>query len=434
MDTLVVVCLLGDPTLPAVSVKHTGGFQVDIQELLYNTNKSSCVTHIITNTSQYCDKLFEKKDNYYIHRIPFENSWLDDQNLLMENIEYIKTSFFNILNELNTGENLIHSFYWLSGIVAYEAKKKYNINYVHSVVSLAIGKILSGSSPYFSKQFEYEKAFLERASMIFSITETEKEQLEEYYGTNSNKIVVVGRDVHPAFLHPSHIFDGTPEGVKNAQTGISPLDLLKCPWWMQGAYTFIGRIQIIKGLHHILSAWIKLYKKYGDVTPPLWICGGAPESISNFRIELEEYIDIELLEECERKQKIVWWGYLDPAGLSTIMLKTRVLVTHSLYEPGGRVLLEAFAASVPVIATPNGFANDMIQNNDNGFLVEYGNINDLSLAMEYFMNDDISFLSMKERARETYLKQHKKWDCYKKHFAVYQQLGLNSFDEKLLDN
>lgn len=428
MDTLVILCFLGDPELPAVSVKHTGGFQVDIQELLYNTSKSSCSIHVITNTSQYCTQLFEKKENYCIHRVPFETVWLDDQNLLMENLERIKENLFSIIRGIDTANILIHSFYWLSGILALEVKKKYNINYVHSVVSLAVGKTLSGSSPYFSGQFAYEKIFLEEASTVFSITDTEKEQLENHYNINSDKIIVVGRDVHPAFLHPCHHFDGTPYGINNANLRISPIELSKHNWWMQGAFTFVGRIQTIKGLQYILAAWIQLYKKHGEFTPPLWICGGSLEAIKDFRFNLKEYIDIEILELCEKSQKIVWWGYLDPAGLSTLMLKTRVLVTHSLYEPGGRVLLEALAASVPVIATPNGFAKDMIHNNANGFLVDYGNIEDLAKTMEYFMSDNSSFLTMKEKARESYLKQHRKWNCYENHFKIYKQFGLKVFD------
>lgn len=432
MKKLVIVCFLGDPSLPAVSVKHTGGFQVDIQELLYNTSKTSCPVHVITNTSPYCTQLFENKDSYCIHRVHFDNTWLENQNLLMENIEHIKNSFFKIISEIGSENTVIHSFYWLSGILALEAKKKYNINYVHSVVSLAVGKTISGSSPYFSEQFDYEKRFLRSASTIFSITYAEKEHLQKYYDISSAKIIVVGRDVHPAFLHPSHYFDGTPEGIKKAGTGISPVELIKYPWWVQGAYTFVGRIQIIKGLHYILSAWMKLYEKYDVLTPPLWICGGSPENIRDFRIELKEYVDMDLLEQYEKMQKVVWWGYLDPAGLSTIMLKTRALVTHSLYEPGGRVLLEALAASVPVIATPNGFAKDMICNNENGFLVDYGNIKELTAAMECFLTDNNSYLAMKKSAHKTYKKQFQEWNCYKKHFQVYNQLGLDEFDKNTL--
>ena len=56
MDTLIILCLLGDPTLPAVSVKNTGGFQVDIQELLGKINNpiANKAKEITNNSALKC--------------------------------------------------------------------------------------------------------------------------------------------------------------------------------------------------------------------------------------------------------------------------------------------------------------------------------------------------------------------------------------------
>lgn len=433
MCELIILCLLGDPMLPAVSVKKTGGFQVDIQELLFHIRNPDCTVHVITNTSDFCQVVYEKAGNCIIHRIRFEDAWLDDQNLLMRHISQIKEDLFSILRGIirDGVPPLIHSFYWLSGILAMEAKKEMRINYVHSAVSLAAGKLLGGDSPYFSDQMAYEKAFLKEASAIFSITETEKEQLQTYYDVPSEKISVVGREVHPAFLNPSHRFDGKPAGISRNIHSIQPVELMNYPWWSQGAYTYVGRLQTIKGLQYILAAWLQLYRKHGNQTPPLWICGGVPEGIREFHTLLPRYIgeDMSLLEKCEINQKVIWWGYLDAAGISTLFMKTRVMVTHSQYEPGGRVLLEALSASVPVIATPNGFARDLIQNWVNGLLVDYGCVDKLAGAMEYFMSAKNELLKMKEKAHNTYLSQQKKWKCYQSQFDVYRRLGLSGFSD-----
>ncbi|MDE6069138.1 MAG: hypothetical protein K2F89_09355, partial [Treponemataceae bacterium] len=66
MSRLVIVCLLGDPSLPATSVRNTGGFQVDIQELLSNLKNVPFEIHVITNTSPYRTAEFEICDHYYI--------------------------------------------------------------------------------------------------------------------------------------------------------------------------------------------------------------------------------------------------------------------------------------------------------------------------------------------------------------------------------
>lgn len=429
MDNLVVLCLLGDPALPAASIAHTGGFQVDIQELLASIQNPGCTVHIITNTSKYCPAQYEETGQFIIHRVYFEPGWLADQNSMMEHFQTIETDVFRILRDFSPEHTLIHSFYWLSGIIAKDAMRAFRISYVHSVVSLSIGKILAGASPKFTKQLEAEKEFLKNASVIFSITEEEKRQLQDYYAIDGNRILVVGRGVHPVFLTPSHGVDGLPTRLNGDGTSPRPVELMRHRWWTQGAYTYVGRIELLKGVPHIIAAWLRIYEKHGTKTPPLWICGGGPDSISRLRSQLSDDVDIRLLKECEEQQKIVWWGYLDPAGISTLFLKTRILVTHSQYEPGGRVLLEALAASIPVIATPNGFAKDMIRHGENGFLVPYGQIDALAAAMEYAMQNTRLLLEMKETARNTYMEHEKRWQCYQQQFQVYQKLGLASFQQ-----
>ncbi len=122
---------------------------------------------------------------------------------------------------------------------------------------------------------------------------------------------------------------------------------------------------------------------------------------------------------------------MDAAGISTLFLRTRVLVTHSQYEPGGRVLLEALSASIPVIATENGFAKDLIKDKYNGFLVEYGQVTDLYTVMKYCMNQPDALTTMKKNARETYLGCHRKWTCYKKQIQIYTDLGMTCFKKDL---
>lgn len=426
---LVVLCLLGDPALPAASITHTGGFQVDVQELLTSIQNSECNVHIITNTSTYCPTQYEEKGQCVIHRVHFEPCWIANQDSMMEHFQTIEADVFHILEKFPPESTLIHSFYWLSGMIAMDAMKKLHIRYVHSVVSLSIGKILAGASPKFSKQFDAEMEFLKNASVIFSITEAEKKQMEDYYAIDGSRILVVGRGVHPVFLAPSHGLDGLPPQLHCGEKSTKPVELMKHRWWAQGAYTYVGRIEPLKGVPHIISAWLRVYEKYGDHTPPLWICGGTPDSIYLMHSQLSAYADVHLLEECEEKQKIIWWGYLDPAGISTLFLKTRILVTHSQYEPGGRVLLEAFAASIPVIATPNGFAQDMIRNGENGFLVPYGQINELASIMEYVMQNTSIMLEMKTKAHSTFVEHEKRWRCYQQQFQVYQKLGLTSFQQ-----
>lgn len=419
-----IVCLLGDPELPPASVEQSGGFQVDVQELLYNLTYTDCRIHVVTNTSPYASEIFERKGHYSIHRIRFDNDWLYDQNELMRNYKRIKRDFFKIIQNISCDGLLMHSFYWLSGILCFDAKKKFGTNYIHSVVSLSADKTLSGALPKYKDQEKWETKFLNDASTIISITDSEKQRLCGYYAIDASKIAVVGRGVHPAFQHPCRLPDGYPENVLPQPHEIKPIELIKYPWWNTGAFMYVGRLVKIKGLDYILAAWLNLYVKFKSDTPSLWICGGTPNEIKNFRDGLKGFIDFSLLEECEKCQKIIWWGYLDAAGMSTLYLKSLALVTHSQFEAGGRVLIEAFASRVPVIATPNGFAKDLIEEGKNGLLVKYGETSSLTEAMEFFMQHKSEISQFKKNAHDCYLKQAQLWNCYERHFDIYRQYGL----------
>src|ERR1700739_2261625 len=123
-------------------------------------------------------------------------------------------------------------------------------------------------------------------------------------------------------------------------------------WWLDRCFLYVGRIAEAKGVPKILKAWLQLASELEGACPPLWLAGGTPDEIEAIR----KKADIDQLSKHDAEGKVKWWGYLDHAGLSTVLLKAHVLVTHSMYEPGGRVVLEALAQGILVIATPNGFA------------------------------------------------------------------------------
>lgn len=176
-----------------------------------------------------------------------------------------------------------------------------------------------------------------------------------------------------------------------------------------------------KGVDHILNAWCSLFQKYGDLCPPLWLIGGSVKEINLMRIKCQNILPC--LNKAEQESKVVWWGCIDANGASTLLLKTLVLVTNSLYEPGGRVITEAMSEGVPVIAAPNGFALDLIHNWKNGFLVNHGDELSLATRMEHFIRQPFLSNALGENARQIATKEISKWDFIGKHLMAY---GLNT--------
>ena len=119
---------------------------------------------------------------------------------------------------------------------------------------------------------------------------------------------------------------------------------------------------------------------------PLWIIGGNCSDIATYRDDVIKLVPD--LPTYEKNHKVYWWGYASSEGISNILLKCNVLIMHSGFEPGGRVILEALAMGKPIISTPFGFAKDYVQDWYNGFQVAYQDIFHLVQYMDFFIKNE----------------------------------------------
>lgn len=187
-------------------------------------------------------------------------------------------------------------------------------------------------------------------------------------------------------------------------------------WWNRKSFIYIGRMSKDKGVVTILDAWIFLYQKH-KILAPLWLIGGNTFEIE----EIRKYVKNQrMLQEAEKKGFIIWWGYQNSSGISAILTKGLVLLMHSKYEPGGRVVIEAMSSGLPIIGTPYGFAKDLIKDWENGFLVEYSDFEKLYRRMEHFISQPLLNLVLGQNAKETVINKLEEWDFLNTHFNVYQ--------------
>jgi hypothetical protein len=186
-------------------------------------------------------------------------------------------------------------------------------------------------------------------------------------------------------------------------------------WWLDRCFLYVGRMATTKGVLQILEAWLGLADDLGSDCPPLWLVGGDIQEIEIIR----HAVGIDVLSPHEVDRRLQWWGYLDTAGISAMLLKAYVLVTHSLYEPGGRVVLEALAQGIPVIATPHGFARDLIVDWHDGFLVNYGDVATLRTRMSHFALQPLLRHAMGRRAQVIATAALSRWSFMETHLHIY---------------
>lgn len=425
---ILIITMHADPAMPP-GYDEWGGTHTYMKELLdyFGEKKIYCI--LITRRSM--EQLPYKEDyNPFCQIIRLtngKNEPMEKQNLRFYHEENIK----NILELVAKEEGyplVIHSVYWNSGRLAMEISQTIGVPFVHSVISNARGRIYRGAKEPIKKRPQYEQDIYTHATKILCVSEDEKQDLIRFYHIDPEKIIVCGQYIANSFLTPAHDFNGFPIINSNLSEGEQHTIALNYNkalnqvismdnFWLYKAFTYFGRMDINKGVIPIIKAWYSLYKRYEIYCPPLWLAGGSLPEIEAIRKEIN--LVITDLCDLEKKCKIFWWGYLNTDGLSTILLKSLVLLAHSLYEPGGRVVVEAMSEGVPVIATPNGFAKDNIHNWENGFLVDYNDIQALSQRMEHFLRQPILSNTLGLNSKECAKNILYRWDFLNAHLRAY---------------
>ena len=120
--------------------------------------------------------------------------------------------------------------------------------------------------------------------------------------------------------------------------------------------TYIGNLEKMKGIHHVLQAYAMLKEQKQDVR---FIIAGSG-SYAPFVSAL-----------AERHRDIVFKGAIPHDDVGKIYAETDVVVIPSLWpEPFSRVLLEAYNYGKPVIATAVGGNKDYVKHGETGYLID----------------------------------------------------------------
>jgi glycosyltransferase involved in cell wall biosynthesis len=426
MNYILIITIHADPAM-APGYEEWGGTHTYMKELLDGLGAKEINCLLVTRK---CMPFLDMEHyNKYCKIIRLHNGDAEpiDKTLLQNYHKDNLVQIQSIIDEYGKPV-VIHSVYWNSGRLAMELGKKNGVPFVHSVISNSRGRVSRGAVEPVPKRAEYEQQIFESARYILCVSEDERQDILYFYNISSEKVRVVGQYIHEAFCLPAHDTNGFPrlsciinaEDREKIAQKYNTAYTIKTDeqYWNCKVFTYMGRISLSKGIEHIIKAWYRLYKNYGETCPPLWMLGGSIAEIHDARNSIKN--DIPELAMLEQNRRLVWWGYLDATGLSTVLLKTLVMITHSLYEPGGRVIVESMSEGVPVIASPNGFAKDYITNWRNGFLVKYGDDVGLYLRMEHFLRQPFLSDALGRNARQDVKEIIKKWNFIDSHLMAYE--------------
>lgn len=279
----------------------------------------------------------------------------------------------------------LHCYRSFQNIVIHHYAKKYGIPYVvdaHGSTSRAAG----GKRGFkwllkwlFDIIFGYR--ILRDARRVIAETEIGVNEYKEL-GVNQDKIVLV-----------------TPPLVTEEFSQLPSPGLFRSRYNIKERHIilFLGRIHWIKGLDFLVESFYELAKSRSDVT--LVIVGND----DGYKSTLDRLIDRLALSD-----KVLFTGFLGGEEKLSALVDADVLVQTSIYEQGTGVPFEAILCNTPIIVSKNTGGGENVSRIDAGYLVEWGNKNELGNTIQYVLDNPAEAQSKTQRAKE-YIKANLSW-------------------------
>jgi D-inositol-3-phosphate glycosyltransferase len=253
--------------------------------------------------------------------------------------------------------DLIHSHYWLSGIVAGKLRAHWpDVPIVHMFHTLGHMKnrvALSRAEMAPPERIAGELEVIKLVDRIIVATPAEQAQLHWLYGDRSNKQVVIPPGVDLERFAPLS------KAKAKAHVGIPATNR---------NIMFVGRIEPLKGVDTLLQAMALIQERYPAVVENVCVAiiGGDPWS-DNPDIEMARLQA--LREELGIRDFVTFLGAKAQNELPYFYSAAEMVIMPSHYESFGMVALEAMASGTPVIASEVGGLAFLVRDGENGFHV-----------------------------------------------------------------
>jgi len=231
--------------------------------------------------------------------------------------------------------DVVHSHYWLSGMVGDKLKNVWSIPHVtmfHTLGEIKNETGLGKVEPQY--RIIREKAIIDSCDLIIAATGKEKNALINKYNADADKISVIPCGVNPALFKPFN---------KRLAREISNVEA-------RNTMLFVGRADPVKGLDNLLEA-ISLLKHRDDFQ--LIIIGGDDSSMAG----VKETVSASGKYDIEGKIQLV--GPVPHDRMYIYYNAADFCVIPSYYESFSLVALEAVTCGIPILATDVGDVKDI---------------------------------------------------------------------------
>jgi D-inositol-3-phosphate glycosyltransferase len=278
----------------------------------------------------------------------------------------------------NMRYDLVHSHYWLSGLVGQRAKNHWRIPHVLTFHTTGMMKRVSCSQEHEpSRRLIAEKKLMDGCTRILASTSRERESLSRFYGVPGEKIGLVPCGVN---LQKFRMMD---RDSARKQIGIQD---------NRPVILYVGRFTPVKGLDRLLAAAAHL----GHIQNLSVMIVGGDGRHTRYAAALRRFS-----RRTGMNGAVTLEGRVDHEDLPVYYNAADVLVVPSYYESYGLVALEALACGTPVVATDVGAMDTIIHEGKTGAVVKTPSPLLLSKTIETFISPGFRSAPGRKEIRES---------------------------------
>lgn len=326
--------------------KSTGGMSVYIRELARELGKQGHSVDVYTRAHEPVhDQIVELGRNArLIHLKAGEDEEMDKLDIYPHLADFA-CELENFRKRNGLRYDLIHSHYWLSGLVGKWIQPQWNVPHIimfHTLgaVKNAIG--IGEAEP--ELRIDAEKKLGKECHCVIAATEKEKEGLIHHYGVSGKTICVIPCGVNLDLFRPMN------REMARGRLGFNHKSII----------LFVGRIDPLKGIDKLLTAMTYLENKH---RPELVVIGGDEHS----QTEVERLKD--LSQSLQVHDSVTFLGLVRQEILPYFYSAANLCVVPSYYESFGLVAFESLACGTPVVATRVGGIGGVIRQGETGYVV-----------------------------------------------------------------
>ncbi|MBS7609836.1 glycosyltransferase family 4 protein [Candidatus Bathyarchaeota archaeon] len=229
-----------------------------------------------------------------------------------------------------------------------------------------------------------EKLIFSTADRIIAVSNYIAQRLRECYNISLSKVAVIHNGVDVSLFRPIN----KEEAKERIGLGDRPIVL------------YVGAFTLRKGIHYLIRSFRMVVDRFKDAC--LMLIGGVPSWYGS-----SIYYDIlyKEINKLDLKNSVIVKGKIPHNRLPIYYSAADVFALPSIYEPFGKVLLEAMACETPVVASNVGGIPEIVRDGESGFLVAPGDIEELYESISKLLSSNILVNKMGSYGRLLVMKE-----------------------------